>query len=105
MRNIRHSGYWLAFLLLSPSSVFEYPLQQDTFTIRDNVNLVLLDVSVKDSRAGYISGLDKANFRVLEDGRPRTISQFGNVDQPVTVGLVVDNSGSMRSKRAEVLIS
>jgi Ca-activated chloride channel family protein len=104
MRNIRHSGYWLAFLILSPLSVFEYPLAQDTFTIRDNVNLVLLDVSVKD-RAGYISGLGKSNFRILEDGRPRTISQFGNVDLPATVGLVVDNSGSMRSKKAEVLIS
>jgi Ca-activated chloride channel family protein len=78
-------------------------VDQSDFTISDNVNLVLLDVSVKNSHGGYVEGLQKSDFRVFEDGKQRTISQFSSVDAPVTVGLVVDSSGSMHSKRAEVL--
>lgn len=74
-----------------------------TYTIEDNVNLVLLDVSVRDKRGAYVTGLNKSNFQVYEDGHRREIAQFASVDTPVTVGLVVDNSGSMRSKRPEVV--
>ena len=77
----------------------------NVYTISDNVNLVLLDVSVKDARGGYVRGLTKQDFRVSEDGRSQTITQFGNVDAPVTVGLVVDNSGSMRLKRPHVIFA
>jgi VWFA-related protein len=79
------------------------PAIRGGFTISDNVDLVLLDVSVKDRHSGYVADLQKSNFRILEDGKERPITQFGNVDTPVTVGLVVDNSGSMRSKRSEIL--
>ena len=79
--------------------------QSGTYTISDNVDLVLLDVSVKDPRGGYVTGLKPDNFQVFEDGRPRQISQFASVDTPVTVGLVVDNSGSMQSKRPEVILA
>ena len=75
------------------------------FTISDNVNLVLLDVSVKAPHGGFITGLERANFRVFEDGQPRQITHFAKVDEPVTVGLVVDNSGSMRVKRPEVVLA
>ncbi len=43
-----------------------------------------------------MTGLDKQNFKVFEDGQSRAISQFGSMDTPVSIGLVVDNSGSMR---------
>ncbi len=78
---------------------------QGTYTISDNVDLVLLDVSVKDPHGGYVTGLNKGNFQVLEDGHSREITQFASVDTPVTVGLVVDNSGSMRFKRREVILA
>ncbi len=78
---------------------------QSEFTISDNVNLVLLDVSVRNDHAAYVTDLQKSEFKVFEDGKARPITQFGNVDAPVTVGLVVDNSASMRSKRSEVLQS
>ena len=81
------------------------PDNQGVFTISDNVNLVLLDVSVKGPHGGYVSGLDKKNFSVFEDGQPRTITQFDNADTPVSVGLVVDNSGSMRNKRGDVIMA
>lgn len=76
-----------------------------TYTISDNVDLVLLDVSVKDPHGGYVTGLKRNDFKVFEDGSRRQISQFASVDTPVTVGLVVDNSGSMRTKRPGVILA
>jgi len=78
---------------------------QEPFKIVDNVDLVLLDVSVRDSRGGYVTDLPKEAFRVLVDGRPQNISQFARVDAPVTIGLIVDNSGSMRYKRKDVVLA
>src|ERR1700736_6367976 len=77
--------------------------QEKEFTISTTSRLVLLDVSVKDSAGGFVSGLKKENFKVLEDGRPEEITQFADADIPVTIGLVVDESGSMRPKRPEVI--
>jgi VWFA-related protein len=91
-------------LFLAPCLLFQHPLSsRNDFTFSDNVNLVLLDASVRDSHAGYVLGLHKENFQVTDDGKPQVITQFGSVDSPVTLGLVVDNSGSMRTKRDEVL--
>jgi len=92
--------FW--YLLLVPSLLCKQAPQQGEFTFTDNVHLVLLDVGVKDSSASYVGGLDKSNFHIAEDGKRREISQFSNLDAPVTVGLVLDNSGSMRDKRPRV---
>jgi Ca-activated chloride channel family protein len=73
------------------------------FTIRTTSRLVLLDVSVKDASGGFVSGLSQDNFKVYENGQPQPITQFANADIPVTVGIAVDESGSMRPKRAEVV--
>jgi Ca-activated chloride channel homolog len=76
---------------------------QKEYTIQTTSRLVLLDVSVKDPQGGFVSGLTQDNFKVFENGKPEEISQFSNADIPVTAGLVVDESGSMRPKRAQVL--
>ncbi len=73
------------------------------FTISAEVDLVLLDVSVRDSGGGFVSGLSKDAFTVMEDGKPQVITQFANQDVPVSIGLVIDNSGSMRPKKPEVV--
>jgi Ca-activated chloride channel homolog len=73
------------------------------FTIKARSELVLLDVSVRYPKDGFVGGLKRENFEVFEEGRKEPITQFGNVDTPVTIGLVVDESGSMRRKRAEVV--
>jgi len=73
------------------------------FTIRTTSRLVLLDVSVKDGSGGFVSGLSKDNFKVYENGKPQQITQFADADIPVTVGIAVDESGSMRPKRSEVI--
>jgi Ca-activated chloride channel family protein len=77
--------------------------QPNDFTIRTTSRLVLLDVSVKDASGGFVSGLSKDRFQVYENGRPQQITHFADADIPVTVGIAVDESGSMRPKRAEVI--
>ena len=72
-------------------------------TFRADVGLVLLDVSVTHKNGSFVSGLAKESFTVLEDGRPQRITVFDNNDLPVTVGILVDESGSMAPKRSDVL--
>src|SRR5258708_8746347 len=92
----------LAFAITTPAQKSKEPEDKD-FTIRSDVRLVLLDVSVRDAAGGFVSGLTKDSFKVYEDGKPQEITQFANQDIPVTVGIVVDESGSMRPKRAEII--
>jgi VWFA-related protein len=72
-------------------------------TIKINVDLVVLHATVQNSNLSPVSGLGKEDFQVYEDGVLQEIESFSHEDIPVTVGLVVDNSGSMRPKRAEVI--
>ncbi len=77
--------------------------ESDPFTVRVNVDMVVLHASVRNRKGILVSGLEKDNFQVYEDGVPQQIKYFSHEDIPVTVGLVVDNSGSMRPKRPEVI--
>lgn len=77
-------------------------LQSDDFRISTDVFMVLLDVSAKDSRGGYVSDLTKDNFHIEENGVEQKIISFNAGDVPVSAGLVLDDSGSMRRKRDEV---
>ena len=90
-------------LLLIPSRAFaQNSPPHDDYKISTSVELVLLDVSVKDPKGGYVSGLTKDQFRVYENGALQKITEFSSADTPVTAGLVMDDSGSMRSKRSEL---
>jgi Ca-activated chloride channel homolog len=73
------------------------------FKIRSDVELVLLDVSVKDQRGGFVSGLAKDDFKVFDNKVEQEITVFQAQDVPVTVGLVVDNSGSVRPKKDQIV--
>jgi VWFA-related protein len=79
------------------------PQDPNAYKLSSNVDLVLLDVSVKDTSGGFVSGLTKDSFKIFDNGKPVEIRYFESGDIPVTLGLVVDNSGSMRAKRAEVV--
>jgi Ca-activated chloride channel family protein len=65
--------------------------------------LVVLHVAVRDTRGGYIGGLDQDAFRVSENKQPQTIRFFNNQDAPVTVGLLIDSSRSMAPNREMVI--
>ena len=71
---------------------------QVTFTSRTIV--VIVPVTVTDERGRVVSGLTKDRFRLLDEGREQVISMFEFGDSPVTLGLVVDASASMRPKLA-----
>ena len=72
------------------------------FTIKKDVEEVTLNVSIVDKRRQLIQGLNNDSFQVFENGRLQKISFFRNEDIPIAVGIVIDNSGSMRGKRSAV---
>ena len=73
-----------------------------TFVIRKDVDEVLLHATVVDDKQHIVTNLNQNDFTVFEDGKPQTIISFHHEDIPVAMGIVIDNSGSMREKRAKV---
>ncbi len=63
---------------------------------------MVLHATVVDEKGQFVPGLAADNFRVFEDKVEQKISVFSKEDIPVTMGLVIDNSGSMREKRPQV---
>ncbi|MGA2737059.1 MAG: VWA domain-containing protein [Bryobacteraceae bacterium] len=72
------------------------------YRIAVDVNLVVLHATVRDRKGGLVSGLGEPDFKVYENGILQSIRLFRHEDLPVTVGLVVDHSGSMRPKLMHV---
>lgn len=93
-------------ILTSVAQPQESPSQRqksDSYTIRVNVGEVVLHATAHDHKGALVSGLGKEQFQIYEDGVLQQIKYFSHEDIPVTVGLVIDNSGSMGKKRAEVI--
>ncbi|HEY0430974.1 MAG TPA: hypothetical protein VGC61_04125, partial [Pyrinomonadaceae bacterium] len=62
--------------------------------IHISANLVSVPVSVLNREGRYVVDLHRQDFRVFEDGKEQTIVHFSNVDQPFSVVLLIDTSGS-----------
>jgi len=106
----------LAFFLIVTSSFAQIPVnvppppppgQQGGVSpqggkIKVDVNLVVLHTTVLDDRGAFVEGLTNDNFRVYEDKVEQKLSIFKREDIPVSMGLVIDNSGSMKEKRPRV---
>jgi Ca-activated chloride channel homolog len=94
-------------VLLGVANALEPPASQtgqgDEYTIRVSVDQVVLHATVRNRRGTPVSGLGKENFQIYEDGVLQETKHFSHDDIPVEVGLIVDNSGSMRPKRREVI--
>ena len=82
------------------------PAPQDrdsgAFQISVNVDWVVLHATVSDRQGGFVSDLGERDFEVYEDGVAQPVRLFRNEDVPVTVGLIVDHSTSMRQRMPEV---
>jgi VWFA-related protein len=79
------------------------PLTPDDQTvIRVDTRLVVLHCAVADKRGGLITNLPQSAFKVYENKVEQPIRLFRREDVPVSLGIVIDNSGSMRDKRARV---
>src|SRR5215510_12157229 len=76
---------------------------QERDTISVDVVRVVLHATVRESKAGFVSDLEKEHFTVLEDGVPQKLLSFSREDEPIAVGLLVDNSQSMMNKRTHVI--
>jgi Ca-activated chloride channel homolog len=88
---------------LGPARPGEIQKRQDgLYTMHQDVDEVLLTCAVVDEKGRVVSDLSRGDFRVWEDGVPQTTTSFLHQDQPVSLGIVVDNSGSMLDKRAAV---
>jgi VWFA-related protein len=75
---------------------------EGVYVFRKDVDEVLLHASVIDDKQHMITNLDRGAFTVFEDGKPQNIISFHHEDIPVAMGIVIDNSGSMREKRNKV---
>jgi len=103
----------LGALCLAPLDFAQIPIQQQQppppnqnpnrdSTIKVDVGLVVLHTTVLDDRGKFADGLKEENFRVYEDKVEQKLATFKREDVPVSMGLVIDNSGSMRDKRPRV---
>jgi Ca-activated chloride channel homolog len=72
------------------------------YTLREDVNEVVLNCTVVNQQGKLVKDLKSADFRVWEDGTLQKIDSFQFQDLPVSMGILVDSSGSMRDKRAAV---
>jgi Ca-activated chloride channel homolog len=76
--------------------------KQKGYTIGVNVDLVLMYTSVFDKKGQFVGGLKKDNFRIFEDGVEQQIASFAQEDVPISMGIILDLSGSMRGKIDQV---
>ena len=112
MRSLRYALLLAAVGSAALGVIFRTPLSgvisaaqdsQPAPTFRSEADLVVVHVNVFDRRSDAVPGLPQSAFLVFEEDKPQDISFFNNVDVPVAVGLVVDNSGSMIARRSMVL--
>lgn len=78
------------------------PGDEDVPIFRAETQLVDLHVSVLDKNGKMITDIPESAFKVYENGIEQKIKKFRREDVPVSMGLIIDNSGSMKEKRARV---
>jgi VWFA-related protein len=76
--------------------------QDEPATFRTDIRLVALHATVVDRNGRLVTNLPRSAFKVFENGAPQEIKQFTREDVPVSMGLVFDNSGSMKPHRQQV---
>lgn len=99
--------FWPLYLCLLPGLLAaQAPAPPDpapaATTFRSDARLVVLHVTVTDKDGKLINGLPQSVFKVAENSVPQEITVFRQEDAPVSFGLVIDNSASMRDMRSHV---
>ena len=92
------SGIPLLITLTLAVSTQQPRLDQSPHRLKVDVDLVEVNASVVDSEGRLVSGLEKENFEVFEDKVQQEIVSFSSEDVPVSVGIILDVSGSMKNE-------
>ena len=96
-------GIWLAVLSLVAGAVVTGSAQQtkddQAFRFRTSVELINVTATVTDGNGRFVSGLRKEDFRVFEDGQEQSVTHFTAERVPVSLGIVLDTSGSMQGEK------
>jgi len=99
----------LSSFLLAGSLLFAQPARppaaqqpQEDPTFRADTRLVILPISVSDKSGKLITDIPQKSFKVYENGAEQPIKIFKREDVPISLGIIIDNSGSMREKRQKV---
>src|SRR5277367_6456369 len=79
------------------------PSDSPTFTT--DTNWVILPVSVSDKGGKLVTNLQQNSFKVFENGIEQPIKFFRHEDVPISLGIIIDNSGSMKEKRQKVEVA
>lgn len=87
-------------VILATAAVVAWAQEQPIF--RSDTRLVVCHVTVVDKNGHFVTNLPQDAFTVFENGAPQPIKIFRREDVPVSLGLIIDNSGSMRDKRTKV---
>src|SRR5690348_10666279 len=96
MRTLVILALTAALFAQSPSQ--KKPIEDEPPSIKVDVDVVSVLTSVRDKRGALVGNLNKDDFTVLEDGKPQEIRYFTKeTDLPLTIGLLVDVSGSQRN--------
>ena len=75
--------------------------QEQSFKFRTGVELINVNATVTDQSGRFVSGLTKDDFRVFEDEQPQTVTHFNAERVPVSLGIVLDTSGSMDGEKMQ----
>src|SRR4051794_964813 len=102
MRNAE-LGFLLSLAAMMQAAAQQPPPSPENYVVRSDVNMIVVHATVQDGRGAFVSGLSKDAFAIAEDGVKQQIAVFSSDDVPVAVGLVIDNSGSMGRRWADVM--
>ena len=81
-----------------PSGIADPALRTHTKPIKKEVDLVLVPVTITDPMNRLVTGLEKDNFLLTDNGKPQEIRHFSSEDAPISLGVIFDVSGSMADK-------
>ncbi len=104
MAALKRVAALLALAAVTTVSAQERPQErqgsdQESFRFRSGVELINVTATVSDGRGHFVSGLQQENFRIYEDGELRPITHFTAERVPVSLGIVLDTSGSMSGEK------
>jgi Ca-activated chloride channel family protein len=97
-----HRRSKIAFFLLAALAAPLCAQEQSGATFIADTRLVVLHATVVDKKGKLVTDLPRSAFHVYEDGTEQRLKLFKREDVPVSMGIVIDNSGSMREKRKKV---